>query len=607
MKKRAIIVMLAALMLLAAVTACASDSSESPSGGSQGSGGSGGDSSPATPARDPSLSYSGFNPADYGMEPFASPVTILIPVFDRARDDAPDVANNYYTRWVNDNFGKALNVTVEFVPIVRTDTMGSYNLLLAGGDWPTVFMEYDWPKVTQWAADGALGEIDINAFAQTAPTWFEKAGGQSMFDMFQVNGKYMLAPALRPYWDTNYTYVRFYRKDWFEKAGIELFTTWEEYVEALELFVELGYTNGKPILPKKPFTENFQFYNDSEWPRDEEAWVMFSDVNVASLPANGAYNLLKKENILYNKGLYSDEFELDVEGAGSAVQAIADFINGENYLYENYLAADMPDLTAFFQNNPDAKLGVVYNNTVFDPWVDSMGYRVVPQDRATNPAGFFVGFSDQATADELKAAWLYMEWMAQPDVLDYMQWGEKDKTYTVNADGSREMIGWEDQGDYWMGFSNNKDYWAIVIEVRLTGTIEETIAAISPKGIPQDLTQELIDNYYFQRAQADAGLYYCDPFFSVDISSVSEYAGALKGLFQEYATALVKCDPAQFDALYEQYVKQYKEAGFQEIMDERLAAYKAGNSSKLPDISAGRAPFVPYDHTKVTSNKYTIK
>ena len=606
MKKRIIVILLAVLMLLTLFAACKTetppvedtpvappptDSSPPPSS-----------PPPVVPEPKPEFSYSGFNPLDYGMEPFANHVTIRVPVFDRAREDAPPVDDNYFTQWVNENFGANMNVTIEYVPIVRTDTMMSYNLLLAGNDWPTVFMEYDWPKVTQWYADGALGTIDLQEFVNTAPTWYQQAGGDSMFNMFQMGGEYIFAPAQRPYWDTNYTYVEFFRLDWYEKAGIPLFTTWQEYVAALELFKELGYSNGKYILPKAPYTENFQFYRESPWPRDEAEWVQFSDVNIASLAAPGAYNRLKMDNIMYNKGLISSEFELDIEGTGSAAQNITDFINGTAYHYANYLQPSMPDLEAFFENNPDGKLGVVLNNTVFHPLYDSE-FSTHPQGRATNPAGFFVGFSSKATADELKAAWLYMEWMAQADVLQYMQWGEEGVTYTVNETGARVMLPWEEQRDngIWMGFSSNKDYWAIVVEVRLAGTIEETIAAITPKNIPQDLTQDLIDNYYYQKAQANAGLFYCDPFFAVPINSVQEYAGTLKPLFQEYATQLCKCNPDEFDALYAQLVEQYKAAGFQEVMNERLAAYQAGNSTLLPDVAAGRAPFVPYDHVAVTA------
>ena len=609
MKKRILLTLLASIMLLTGVMACddqpvdpvppvnTGDTSPSPSPTGD---------TPVIPPVDPALPYAGFNPLDYGMEPFSSPVTLTIGMFDRARDDVPDVSDNYYTRWINEHFGANLNVNVEYIPINRADTMTSYNLLLAANTPPTIFMEYDWPKVSEWAGTGALQSFDLQEFVNIAPTWYQHAGGNLQFDMFKMNGEHFLAPALRPYWNTNYTWVTFYRKDWYREAGLELFTTWEEYADALERFMELGLSNGNPLLPTEPFTANFQFYGDSSWPRDEQEWVMYSDVNVASLPAPGAKNVLKKMNNLYNRGLISDEFDLDIEGAGSAAQRITDFINGESYTYSAYINAAMPDLEAFYANNPNAELGVIYNNSVFTPWTDSWGYHTVPQGRATNPAGFFVGFSSRATADELKAAWLYMEWMAQKDVLEFMQWGTEGITYTQNADGSRDMISWEDQGEMWMGFSNNKDYWAVVEEVRLFGTIEDTIAALTPKNIPQDFTQELIDNYYYQAAAAEAGLFYCDPFFSVDIPSVMEYAGSLTPMFQEFATDLVKCDPSEFDAKYDDYVARYKAAGFQQIMDERLAAYNAGNTTLLPDIPAGRAPFTPYNHTSVVPRLYTI-
>ena len=560
---------------------------------------------PNAPRRHANPTYRGFNPLDYGMERFANPVHIKIPVFDRARDDVPNVADNFYTRWIQENFGDAMNVRVEFVPINRTDTMTAYNLLLASGNWPTIFMEYDWPKVTQWAADGALAEFDMEWFRRNAPVWFETAGGQEAFGMFTLGSRYLFAPALRPYYATMPNWIIFYRKDWYRRANIELPTTWEEYVDAMELFMRLGYTNGKPVLPKGPFTENFQFYVENPWPLDEEYWVMYSDVNVASLPAQGAYNLLKKENIMYNRGLFSREFELDVEGTGSAVQQVIDFINGEAYSYGGWLAPNMPDLNAFFANNPSAELGIIGNNTVYHDRVDSMGYSVVTQARAANPAGFFVSFSNRASDNEKLAALLYMEWMAQADVLDFIQWGVEVVTYTVNA-GVREMKDWQDQGDMWMGFSSNKDYWAVVVEVRMSGTPEETLAALSPKGLPQDFTQELIDLFRLNEARFDAGLFYNDPFFAVEIASVNRHSGSLRALFQEYATALVKAPPNQFDALYARYVQQYRAAGFQEIMDERLAAYRAGMTTKLPDIAAGRVPFRDVLPLDVMSRAYTI-
>ncbi len=150
-------------------------------------------------------------------------------------------------------------------------------------------------------------------------------------------------------------FVTWYRKDWYRKAGIELFTNYEEYVQAMKLFMDLGYTNGKPILPKAPFSANFQVYGDSEWPRLEEEWVMYSDIAVAPLPSRGGYYSLKKQNNEYNLGLYSTEFELDAAGGTSASQATADFINGEAYSYNRITERPMKlkplYLAASFESN----------------------------------------------------------------------------------------------------------------------------------------------------------------------------------------------------------------------------------------------------------------
>ncbi|MGF7145147.1 putative aldouronate transport system substrate-binding protein [Anaerotaenia torta] len=549
--------------------------------------------------KDKDLSYSGFNPLDYGMEPFENKVKIKIPVFDRADPNVPVVNDNYYTRWINENFGVNMNVEVEFIPITRSDTMGSYNLLLASGDWPTVFMEYDWDKVCQWSFDGALKTFDLEAFKSTAPVWFEKAGGQEMFDLFKLKDGYTFAPALRPEWNTFGTFVVFYRKDWYKKAGLELPKTYDEYFNAMKTFIELGYTNGIPPLPKGPFSENYQPGAFAEWPRDEEAWVMHSGVTVAPLSYEPMREALRRENREYNAGFFSNEFEID---AGNNSADTANFVNGNTYQYGMWLSSDMPDLRAFYEKNPDAELGIIGNTTVyFDRY--QAGLTEVPHGRAANPAGMFVGFSDKATDDELKAAWLYMEWMAQPDVLFFMQNGVEGETYTLNDKGL-PIMNVEYNGEKKIGFGSNKDYWCIAVEVKQIGTMEDTIAGLVPQDIPQDFTQELIDLYHIsvQKNVVD-GLIYPDPYFSVPIETVNLYAGDLRSLFIEAATKLVKCKPEEFDALYDKYAQQYLDAGYREIMEERLQAFQDGNASKLFDIAAGRKPFVPSDISKIAVYK----
>ena len=103
-------------------------------------------------------------------EPFAENVTLRVPVYDRGVEGVPDVTNNYWTQWIQENFGDKYNITVEYVPITRTDVMTSYALLAADQNLPTILMEYDYPKLSTWVNDGYLTSFDMDAFKEVAQT-----------------------------------------------------------------------------------------------------------------------------------------------------------------------------------------------------------------------------------------------------------------------------------------------------------------------------------------------------------------------------------------------------------------------------------------------------
>ena len=102
-------------------------------------------------------------------EPFAERVQITVPVYDRSKEGYPAVDDNYWTKWVQTEFGDKYNIEVKYVPIPRTDVMTRYSMLIAGDQTPTILMEYDYPKVTEWANDGAMQVIDLDKFAEVAP------------------------------------------------------------------------------------------------------------------------------------------------------------------------------------------------------------------------------------------------------------------------------------------------------------------------------------------------------------------------------------------------------------------------------------------------------
>lgn len=510
-----------------------------------------------------------------GWEKFDKNVTITVPVYDRAKEGYPAVDDNYWTQWVQKEFGDKWNITVKYVAIPRGDVMMKYSLLIASDDTPTIMMEYDYPKVAQWANDGAMQTIDLDAFKNIAPTYYQYMVDNKQLGYTDINGKTYFVLSERPYYNTPYTYATFVRMDWLKQVGYnKVPQNYAEYTDALDKIIKAGLTKQAPVgksLQTTAYVPNFGY---RDFPCNEEEWVMHSSLGTASLSWDATYKLLKRDNAEYNKGYTSAEFYLDSDG--NETQQKADFINGKLYAFHGYMAANVDWLNAFYEKNPKAELAIQSNYTMVEK-----GVMDVPALRADNPFGMIVGFSSLATADQLKAAWMYMEWMRQEDTLFTMENGVEGVTYTIGADGL-PVVDSSYRGTEMLNHNNNIDMTCIAHASKKVGTIEQSIAAISPKGLPQDFTQALIDNYYEQKEIAEKGWAYSDPIFAVTLASESEYTSTLLNDYKEYYVRLTRCNPNEFDALYKELSEKYLKAGYQAIIDERLAAYKAGNTTKLP-------------------------
>ena len=511
-------------------------------------------------------------------EPFAERVKITVPVYDRSKAGYPAVDDNYWTKWIQSEYGDKWNIDVQYVAIPRGDVMTKYSLLIAGGDTPTIMMEYDYPKVAQWANDGAMQVIDLDEFAKVAPTYYGKMVENNQLGYTDINGETYFVLSERPYYNTGYTWRTFVRMDWLRAVGYDhVPTSYAEYSEAINKIIEAGLTDQAPLglgIPTSAYVANFAFHDED---LDEAEWAMHCSLGTASLTWEPTYRLLKRTNAEYNQGWYSTEFDLaENSGGASTDQMQTDFINGKTFSYSGYMAANVNWLTAFYENNPDAELALASAYAVEEEGV------AVARNRADNAFGMIVGFSSYATPEQLKAAWMLMEWMIQPENLFVLENGVEGVTYTMGEDGLPVVDG-AYTGEYMLNHNMNIDMTCLVHASKVVGTIEDSIRAVAPQGLPQDFSQAMIDSWYSDtKAIADAGHAYSDPVFAVAIESESEYSATLLSLYQEDYAKLVKCDPAEFDALYEQLCQEYLDAGYQEIIDERLAAYEAGQTTKLP-------------------------
>jgi putative aldouronate transport system substrate-binding protein len=487
-----------------------------------------------------------------GWEPFADNVTLKVAVYDRGAEGLDPVTDNGYTQYVQENFGDEYNITLEFVPITRSDVMTDYALLAASDDLPTILMEYDYPKVTQWANDGYLQTYSLEDFAQVAPTYYNRMIELNQLSYTEVNDETYFVLAERPYYDTTYTYVTFCRKDWLDEVGIDKVPeSYEELTAAYDAIIEAGIAEhpagGSMLTAASSFDTGSWSFRD--YPIDESEWAMHSSLGTAAFSWEPVKEMIKRANAEYNAG-YTDPEYSTTDGE----TAKANFINGKTFSYGGYMASSVDWLESFYAANPDAELAVLTSlSSVEEGVVD------FPQMRSDNPYGMTIGFGKDATEDELKAAWMYMEWC------------------TLNIEELQSHT------DDWNNFNNSKDFWCITIESAKADTIEEAIEKISPQGLPQDLTQDILDNYNVLKDIADAGHAYTDPAFGVAIDSESEYSATLLSLAIEYYDKCVMCSPEDFEATYEECAQDYLDAGYQEIIDERLEAYEAGHTTKLPE------------------------
>ena len=510
-----------------------------------------------------------------GWEPFADRVTLKIPVYDRgdSGNGCSDVVDNYWTKWVQDNFGEKYNIDVQYVAITRTAVMNDYAMLAAGQDLPTVCMEYDYDKLATWQADGYLQPYDVEQFKTIAPTYWQTMVDNGNDAYTKLAGEDYLMLGYRPYGNSTYTWVTWYRKDWMKEAGFEEYP--KTNTELLELYAKL-VENGHeyPLSGSKVAGAGVdQNYPYRDYPQDELTWATMGDYQIPALPSEAQKRFLKWENTLYNEGYKNPEYYLR-----EASEAEADFINGKAFTWSGYVSSTMTQLNSFYENFPDAELGVIVCPDTFiqdETWGSSNAYRP-----GTN-FGMMIALSNNATEDEAKAAMMYLEWLAQEENLFTMTWGEEGVNFNYDENGNPVAVGDQSGLEQQQGHNNNVDYWCVVTAIKTLGSIEKDIAAINPQGLPQDFYDELLANYNGQVAIWNEGYANSDCLFAVSLDSVAEYGNTLYDLYAEYRDKLTMCAPEEFDALYEELSQNYLDQGYQEVIDERQAAFENGQTTKL--------------------------
>ncbi|MEK4249939.1 extracellular solute-binding protein [Paenibacillus sp. FSL W7-1287] len=551
--KKIAIVLLSLMMVLSVLAACSkNNNTNTPSNTNQNSNNS---SQPTASTNEGNEgNEGGFQDYSNG---FPENVTIEIPVYDRAFEGW-NVADNYYTRWIQKEFGDKYNVTVKYVPISRSNEVQDFQQLLAAHKAPDIIFHYDMPQQIAYYSEGVLQPIDWAEIENYAPTYWGNLG-DTIEQYGIINDEKIFFYADRPSADN---FVSLIRKDWVEKVGmkVEDLTSLEKYNEMLVKWKEAGLGVLGGTLTRNNFNYNYAF---RDWPIDAKDRALYSDLSIADFTSVATERWLKNLNYQYNNGLIDREFYLrDDEN-----KAKAEFVAGRTGTFGSYLTSNSDVIAATLANNPEAEFAVI-------PPYAGVPEGLKPQGRAYWPFGFIMGINYETPELERIAIWMFLEWMSQPDNLFFLQNGVEGENYTIDSDGIA-IRNADFAGESVLSLNNNKDYWALVIETQLYDDPEinrkAQIRNWAPVGY-EYLAEDLI-KYYEETAEFRTP----DALFTEVVETVSEYKADLNELFQELYIKVATAPEDQFDKLYEEAKQTYLDAGYQEILDEKQEIIDRGN------------------------------
>lgn len=473
---------------------------------------------------------------------------LKISVFDRSATDyiADD---NFQTKWIQENFGDPNNIKVTFVPIPRFEEVDILNVLMASNQAPDICFTYSGDIVKNYALNGSITELD--ELLATKGTKVAEYFGEDLLSRGRWNDIQYALPAKRIHTAAVSTFIR---KDWLDKLNLPEPTTKEEYFDTLVAFKENDPGNlGENNLP-------FSFRIDS----NNMLWSVYTliygflepmtDEERTVLPFwlwPGYKEAMRYLNKMYNAGLIDKEFVSNIDGKQQTMNIIegkvGSFINSFDLPYRT------PDGFARLLKDavPDGEIVPI------DPFVN---YEGKTPKNIYDAGGFYIFIPKSSKMSE--EAMKYLEWMTDPEVIFFLQHGEKGVHYMNEQNGIPiDVVPMEEvPADKKANFVD----LAIIANGNEYGDEKKNIEAAS---FAYPGYEELfVRTYEIAVKDGAAGLdTYVDP--------SSPYSADLNKKSVEMFVATIICPSASFDEVYDSLVDEYLQMGGQQIIDEKTAAY----------------------------------
>ncbi len=501
---------------------------------------------------------------------------ITVEVYNRENDGGTDPTDNMYTDYIKQGMLDTYNVEVEFVSVPRWTEVDELNNLLAAGTAPDICLTYDYPTILAYADMGGILDIGdmVEENKDILPNLWNWLGDENInYDKDPNTGVLYAIEGKRANIRRINTFVR---KDWLDKLGLKEPTTEQEFEEMLIAFRDNAeLLLGEDASHMVPFSISY----DVGWraanliesyldPKESDKEFYINGFDDRKFTENGTKEAIRVLNKWYNEDLIWKDFAL--YGSGDTTEEdmikagyVGAFIHGWDYPYQTGAA-----VTVTLQGI----VGEEANYVAVDCFKNSEGkYAKYSYSTAGDRKIFF-----PVTNDEPLASLLYLDWISDPEHIEYLQLGEEGHTYEKLENGAVAVIAAE--APYIQNSGQN---------------IDMTITCNGLKLENEELTLKSIANNY---AGVDEDIVYIamekclnDSIIpkAVNVGTIESEAGLGNMLSQKrdvvFDTAIIASEE-DFDKVWDDGMADYMASGGQAIHDERKEKWEAtyGTADMLP-------------------------
>jgi putative aldouronate transport system substrate-binding protein len=468
--------------------------------------------------------------------------------------DQGSITDNWWTRYVNSKMAK-MGFQVRFIPVPRTQESQKLPTMLAAGMAPDVLFSYDKQLFSLYVKNGAL--LDYTPLINQYGKNIKKQFSAEDLALGKSNGKiYSIVYSVPSTADTTWI-----RKDWLNKLGMKEPTSPTEFYNMLKAIKEKDPGKvGNNLIPFALSSANL--YPFGVWygtilpgfckePPGRER--LFEQVYPMWPETKECMRFLNK---LYNEKLLSDQFLID-KGGELFRQRFARGEIGACVFYAHW-----PFHSAFDNMYENLQKNVAGSQieAIF-PWKNEQSKENYIEFVRNAPYGY-MWFSPKSTKHPEFVA-KYLDWLASDEGCWTGNFGIKGSDYKME-DGLPVPI---NDANYkqrvpWIGSQYNNIRNPFINQPEKF--IKQKALDFNPK-----YRQQFIKGTVYGKS-----IKYYQPWLTVPTPLTDKYTAPLARTWENLETKIITAPADQFEAIFDDAIKQYKEAGGAEVAKELANAYK---------------------------------